>query len=369
MARRTSNKPPPIDPVTQSEPPPLLTEDIEVDLDSPLTETKSNGNGAVPADLAGPEIEVETTPPVAPPVDDEKEAMRKRVAELEASEKLNRDYQAQAQQAIEQLTQRDQQAQWKVNQSQWNAAKSEYDATVSGIGAANSEINALKEQVRQAGVEGNWEVIAEAQAQIGSLSYDLRSLEQRKGQLEQWANTAKQQFKQQPKQQQRQQPQPPPDPIEATIAAAPIPDRAKTWLREHREYMSDPEKNAKLQAFHWDAKRETGGEYTDAYFGRMEELLGLKQGESKPAAQSTPSVRTGGSVSAPPTREALSMSTGRSSTPTKVTLSGDEREVARGIAESRNGGLRPGDPGWMSQAEAEREYARQKLKMIKEKAN
>ncbi len=358
MARRTSNRPPreePSEPTGQ--PDPVLTDDIEVDLESPLADAKPNGNGAAPPES---EIEVDTGAPPLVQEDEEKAAMRRRLQELEAAENVSRQREAQALQALNQWQQRDQQSQAKISQSQWNAAKAEYDGTLNGIAAANSEIGALKEQVRQAGIEGNWEVIAEAQAQIGNLSYDLRSLEARKGQLEAWSQQVRQQAQQRPKQQQpqqqprQQQPQQQQDPVEAAIA--PLPERAKVWLRAHREYMTDAEKNADLQAAHWKAKRDAGGEFTDAYFERMEERLGLREG-GQVRSQSTPSTQSRTSVSAPPTREAPSMSTGRSPTPTKVTLNAEERQVAAQIAESRK----------MTQAEAEREYAKQKIKMMKEK--
>lgn len=63
------------------------------------------------------------------------------------------------------------------------------------------------------------------------------------------------------------------------------------------------------------------------------------------------------------------MSTGKSAATTKITLSADQRQVAAQIAESQNGGKRPGDAGWMSQAEAERVYAKNLLKINSEKVN
>jgi hypothetical protein len=53
------------------------------------------------------------------------------------------------------------------------------------------------------------------------------------------------------------------------------------------------------------------------------------------------------------------MATGRASAPTKVTLNPEQRQVAASIAEVRG----------ISQAEAEREYARQLIKINGEKAS
>src|SRR5262249_4655211 len=79
-----------------------------------------------------------------------------------------------------------------------------------------------------------------------------------------------------PASQQQQQPQQPLS-VEDIIANAPIPDRAKSWLREHSEYVTDPQLNAKMQECHHVAKWQSGSEFTDDYFDRMEDLLGLQQ--------------------------------------------------------------------------------------------
>src|SRR5262249_53150099 len=71
----------------------------------------------------------------------------------------------------------------------------------------------------------------------------------------------------------QQQPQQPT--VEDIIANAPLPERAKSWLREHPDYILDQAKNAKLQELHFVAKYQSGEEFTDAYFDRMEDLLEL----------------------------------------------------------------------------------------------
>jgi len=63
--------------------------------------------------------------------------------------------------------------------------------------------------------------------------------------------------------------------VEEIISNAPLPERAKAWLRDHPEYITDPERNARLQEMHHVAKYHAGEEYTDSYFDKMEALLGL----------------------------------------------------------------------------------------------
>jgi len=113
------------------------------------------------------------------------------------------------------------------------------------------------------------------------------------------------------------------------------------------------------------AKRMAGGQYTDAYFDQMEVLLGMRAArmestESKERASQQPvqPQRQAAPVSAPPTREAPSMSTGRAPSPTKVTLSAAEQEVAYNS--------RPRDD--MTRQEANALYARNKIELQRKKA-
>jgi hypothetical protein len=126
----------------------------------------------------------------------------------------------------------------------------------------------------------------------------------------------------------KQQPQQPLS-AEDAIAESGLPDSAKAWLRQHPEYVSDPLKNQEIGALHRVAVRQAGSEWTNDYFEKMETLLGLRQEtngsgngqhyQSAPAQrQSAPQQRapvrpqySGMPPAAPPSRESLSLSTGR----------------------------------------------------------
>ena len=110
-----------------------------------------------------------------------------------------------------------------------------------------------------------------------------------------------------------------------------MPEGVRGWLRARPQYLSDPEKNAQIQHAHLVSVRETGDdEFGPHYYERLEHHLGLRpqrqpQQQTRPA--STASSTAADSVAAPPTRDSISMSTGR---PTgSVSLSGEEREFAR----------------------------------------
>jgi hypothetical protein len=150
-----------------------------------------------------------------------------------------------------------------------------------------------------------------------------------------------------------------PPTAEQIIEGSGLPELAKTWLRQHPEYVSDPAKNARLRKMHNVAEWQSGQEYTAAYFDRMDILLGLKQeprpaqsnGNATPqrAPQAAPArPRTAAPFSAPISREAPSMRTGKPME-RQPQLTADELEIAQGS------GISP------------EEYARQKARWEKMK--
>jgi hypothetical protein len=115
----------------------------------------------------------------------------------------------------------------------------------------------------------------------------------------------------------------------------------------------DGAKNQTLQALHPVAERQSGGQqFTDSYFRRMDELLGFRSEQPTPPAAPRPAPvpQYGPPVSAPPTRESISMGNGRPVN-YQPQLNNDEREIAW---VSRR------DPK-MTQQQAEQEYMRNKV--------
>jgi hypothetical protein len=135
--------------------------------------------------------------------------------------------------------------------------------------------------------------------------------------------------------------------VEQIISNSGLPELAQGWLRQHPEYVSDPVKNQQLRKMHNVAEYQAGGEYTERYFDRLNVLLGFKQeaAQPAPAPRVAPARRPAyvGAFSAPPTREAPSMKTGRP-IERQPQLTRDELEIAAGSGISAE------------------EYARQKAK-------
>jgi hypothetical protein len=96
------------------------------------------------------------------------------------------------------------------------------------------------------------------------------------------------------------------DPVEALCANRTEP--TARWLREHREWVLDPRKSAKVSAAHFDAVAEGLREDTPEYFQHIEHKIGLDgnsrsggdRGGARPPAKYDPSnvhthIRSGGS--------------------------------------------------------------------------
>jgi hypothetical protein len=150
---------------------------------------------------------------------------------------------------------------------------------------------------------------------------------------------------------QRQQPQQPQS-VEQIIATSGLPALVQNWLRQHPDLITDPAKNAQLQKAHHIAEYLTGGDVeTPYYLQRLEETLGYRPKSNgngaaqQPAVQPTSDHSRGQAyrptqaapvrqqqyaapVSAPPTRENYSMSTGKPRN-ARVPLTEDERQIAR----------------------------------------
>jgi hypothetical protein len=133
------------------------------------------------------------------------------------------------------------------------------------------------------------------------------------------------------------QPHEPPT-TEEIIANSGLPERAKTWLREHPDYIHDPAKNNTIIALHDTAKRQAGSEFTDAYFEKMEDLLGITPtapqsnngARQQPRAAPVRQQYSGPPISAPISRDSPSMSSGRpQNEPTRLT--GEELQLARSL--------------------------------------
>jgi hypothetical protein len=132
---------------------------------------------------------------------------------------------------------------------------------------------------------------------------------------------------------------------EQIIESSGLPENAKDWLRRYPDYVLDPIKNAQMQKMHNVAEYQAGSEFTERYFDRMEILLGIKQEQPRRVQERpvTNAAATGNGapprrqmaapVSAPPTRDVPSMSTGKSRS-FRQPLTADELHIAQACGQT-----------------------------------
>src|SRR5262245_48644404 len=126
--------------------------------------------------------------------------------------------------------------------------------------------------------------------------------------------------------------QPPPHAAEPQQAQQPtledciahLPERAKRLYREHPEFATDPEKAAQIQYCHHVAAREVGEQFTEPYFDRMEQMLGLAPRSNGHAQQQRPPAPAAPPRYSPPVRQQ------RSAVPMSAPVSRDSPSMATG---------------------------------------
>jgi|GEM_PF-2659850 hypothetical protein len=204
--------------------------------------------------------------------------------------------------------------------------QAEYDTVVNAIGAAQAELEKAESDYEAAAAAQDWKAAAAAQRRMSTAGARLVQLEDGKVAIE-----AR-------REEEKKRPDPPPQAhdFEAKIAA--LPEPAKTWLRARPEYMNDQDKNEQIGAAHnYVVKVQRKQAWTPEYFEALETHLGIRKSPTVPDPEPEPQPQTRRSppMSAPVSRDAPNLSTGRPQSRT-ITLSPAQRDAARisGISET-----------------------------------
>lgn len=250
-----------------------------------------------------------------PPVKDpEIEALKKQLEDLQRLNTTSRaDLEAQRQEALRQQ----QTLRTQLDAQKDEAEQYQYDAILNAINAASAESEAAQRDLMAAISENDPVKQAAAQSKIARAEAKLDRLEGGKEEFE--ARRQSNPQKEKPSQIST-------DPFETSIQA--LPDEAKNWLRGHRDYMTDPRKNARIQALHWDVLDAGHKAFSKEYFDDLEVKLGMREAPKVVKKEDEDDEIDGAVVSAPVSREAVSPSTGKTIS-TRVTLSAAEREAAK----------------------------------------
>lgn len=248
--------------------------------------------------------------------------LKKRLDELEKAERLARDTLATRQRELEDANRRNKQYEDDLTAARGEASSSQMDAVNNAIAASQAESDAAQRDYEAAIVNQDTKAQADAQRRLSRAEARLVQYEDSKAILEERAKRAEAEPKKDTKSS---------DPVEAAIAN--LPDSAKSWLRDHREYLTEPRKNAKIQSLHWDAIEAGNQAFSPSYFEWLEVQLGMRKAPTKDKedddVDDEPEQRKERVVtSAPVSRESHSLRDGRP-TSTKITLTPEQRESAR----------------------------------------
>lgn len=142
------------------------------------------------------------------------------------------------------------------------ATASNLDTVTTALAAAQTAAEAAKRDMRAAKEAGDLDAEMDAQDRLTTARIDVRTYDEAKANLEARAKAA---------------PTRPADPVEAYIQGRS--EQTATWLRAHRDYVTDQRKNQKLTAAHHDAVAEGLSPDTPDYFTHVEKFIGIRKAE------------------------------------------------------------------------------------------
>jgi hypothetical protein len=167
----------------------------------------------------------------------------------------------------------------RLHKAEGQVVDSQLDTILSGIAAAQAEVSAAEQAYAIAFEAGDGAAIARATRQMTTSGTRLQRLEEAKGDIEDG-------IKARPKpgaepQQQPRQPQRSADPVEEFTKG--MSSRSAAWVKAHPECVTDEKKYKKMMAAHAVALADDIEVDSDEYFRRIEEQVGAKKTDAKPA--------------------------------------------------------------------------------------
>lgn len=235
----------------------------------------------------------ETVTPKAK-ADDPLESLKSQFSTLQSTAAETQRQRDDALRAAAEANQRAENAHREATEAKVQVVDSQLDTVVSGISAAEAEADAAEAAYKTAFDAGDSAAVAKAQRKISESVSRLTRLQEAKADLEDV------QKRKPADTQQQQRPAVSSDPVETYIAGRTTP--TQNWLRQHKEWITDPKKNAKLTAAHYEALSDGLATDTPEYFERVEKFIGLKTddaGGKKPAPQREASQRRQGAPTVP----------------------------------------------------------------------
>lgn len=165
------------------------------------------------------------------------------------------------------------------------------DTITSGMAAASAAIEAAKREIKSFAESGEWEKQAEAYDRLADARAKYGRLDEAKADIEASKTQAA------PERSEEHQRTTSVDPVDAYINGRTEP--TARWLRDHKDYITDPKKNARLTAAHWDAVGNDISPDTPAYFEHVEKYIGLRRDNANGNGAEQPRKRSAAPIVAP----------------------------------------------------------------------
>lgn len=273
--------------------------------------------------VENPEVEVEV---VETSTDDAVVQLQKQLDDMRKQAQEAKEGKEQAERERANAIRVAQARQGEVESLQKQTVQSELDAVSAAMAAAKAEADSAERDLEAATQAGDTRAQAVAYRKLARAEGDLARLEAGKDELEAKAK------------------EPPPRKAEPVsddplgLDRTNLPPTAKTWLRAHPEYLTNPRKNAKIQSLHWDVVDEGHEPFSAAYYESLEQHLGLRERPGTNSEQDDPPVRPArreaAIVSAPVSREGAGSTSGNSGNTIRLTVAQKEAAKLSGITEA-----------------------------------
>lgn len=196
------------------------------------------------------------------------------------------------------------------------------------LSSAQAEEAAAQAEFEKAFEVGDAKLMGAAQAKIGRAAAKVVHYEGAVAQFDEDAAERERVAKETPKQEDRV------DIVTAIDRDDKLMPKERDWLKEHTEVLTDPRRNRELSVGYDRALAKGFKRGSEGYFKFLDEFMGFAEPARGADEEDDTDNQRASIVSAPVTRDNRSSSTGRPTTPTRVTLTPAEREAARNIGVS-----------------------------------
>lgn len=344
---------------------PPKAQEVEIEVDDPTPPTEDvviefsdDELDAIPP-LPGGDPSLHQEEPATPAAQESDpspdDALRAAIEAQQRAEKIQQQLQRERDEAIRRAAERDA----ELARAQDDRATAEYASVLTGIAAEESVIERAEAEYAAAMQAADYALAAKAQREMATAASRLDRLQLDKKAIDQ----QKEATRSQPAPERRTAPQG----VQEQIDAMPVPAEAKVWLRQHPDLVTDPSKNEQLGVLHgYITKVRNIVPFSKEYFDELDTNLGFRKEpviSTQPAAPAAvqPPQRRSMPVTAPVTRDVPTSTGQRQSSATSMTLTAEERFIARNAFT---------DPtGKMTNAEKEKLYAINKAKLARERAS